>query len=509
MSQPLSSALLLSLLLLLLLLLLIPPCQSEYVMVAPSQPIIVSVGSDVTLPCQLEPVKDLRNMVVEWARHDLTPRYVHIRRDGLDFLLDQNSLYLGRTSLSERRLQQGDMSLSLTRVRPSDVGTYTCYMPQTDTEVEVTLLVVSVAPPSVSLTKERSGSPVLRCESRGWYPGPELEWLDSEGTVLLRTEAQRGESDELFTVSSRLSVEQRLGNTFTCRVKQQESGQSREAQLSIADEFLEACSSCSVAWVLFGLVLCLTAAAAAFAVWKFKINKTKMIQNQHKDCEEAVEMLKPEDHKETVQVLRSEEKKHSGDDKLTEYQEHLEKIKEELNSVEEFSEELTGTKDFLMKLKDKINQHIYQLRTDITKKENTKFEKDKKDTIQKMKKKMGEFEGIIKDLDSEMCKIDKLLRKTIEKKGKLEGDVKHFTKLEAIEKKKEKKKEEIRTQAHGDKPDEGDNINHNSQRAVNPQNQTEVMQLQETEAGRTGSTNTDEQDTSASSMRAEKCDLSN
>ncbi|XP_055012213.1 butyrophilin subfamily 3 member A3-like [Boleophthalmus pectinirostris] len=246
-------------------------CWGQNTMVAPSQPIRAPVGSDVTLPCQLEPVKDLRNMVVEWARHDLTPRYVHIRRDGLDFLRDQNSLYLGRTSLSESRLQQGDMSLSLTRVRPSDVGTYTCYMPQINVKAEVSLLVVSVAPPSVSLTKERSGSPVLRCESRGWYPGPELEWLDSEGTVLLRTEAQRGESDELFTVSSRLSVEQRLGNTFTCRVKQQESGQSREAQLSIADEFLESCSFFSWASILLGLALGLVlTAAAALVVWKFK-----------------------------------------------------------------------------------------------------------------------------------------------------------------------------------------------------------------------------------------------
>uniref|UniRef100_A0A3B4A037 Ig-like domain-containing protein n=1 Tax=Periophthalmus magnuspinnatus TaxID=409849 RepID=A0A3B4A037_9GOBI len=203
--------------------------SGQNTLVVPSQPIIAPVGSDVTLPCQLDPVKDLRDMVVEWSRHDLTPRYIHIRRDGLDFLIDQNSLYLGRTSVSESRLQQGDMSLSLTRVRASDGGKYRCYIPQTDTEAEVTLLVGECF-------EQRSGSPVLRCESRGWYPEPELEWLDSEGTVLLRTEAQRGASEELFSVSSRLSVEQRLGNTFTCRVRQQESGQSREAQLSITGQ---------------------------------------------------------------------------------------------------------------------------------------------------------------------------------------------------------------------------------------------------------------------------------
>uniref|UniRef100_A0A3B4BL07 Immunoglobulin V-set domain-containing protein n=1 Tax=Periophthalmus magnuspinnatus TaxID=409849 RepID=A0A3B4BL07_9GOBI len=93
-------------------------------LVVPSQPIIAPVGSDVTLPCQLDPVKDLRDMMVGWVRHDLTPGYIHIRNNHLDFLIDQNSLYLGRTSVSESRLQQGDMSLSLTRVRVSDGGKY-------------------------------------------------------------------------------------------------------------------------------------------------------------------------------------------------------------------------------------------------------------------------------------------------------------------------------------------------------------------------------------------------
>ncbi|XP_055085204.1 butyrophilin subfamily 3 member A2-like, partial [Periophthalmus magnuspinnatus] len=95
-------------------------CWGQNTLVVPSQPIIAPVGSDVTLPCQLDPVKDLRDMVVEWSRHDLTPRYIHIRQDGVDLLMDQNSLYLGRTSVSESRLQQGDMSLSLTRVRVSE-----------------------------------------------------------------------------------------------------------------------------------------------------------------------------------------------------------------------------------------------------------------------------------------------------------------------------------------------------------------------------------------------------
>uniref|UniRef100_A0A8C6TZB6 Ig-like domain-containing protein n=1 Tax=Neogobius melanostomus TaxID=47308 RepID=A0A8C6TZB6_9GOBI len=120
------------------------------------------------------------------------------------------------------------MSLTLSRVRLSDAGTYHCFIPQMDTRAEVTLHVVS--PVSLSLNKDHSGSPELRCESRGWFPEPELVWLDSEGTVLTRART------ETFSVSSRLSVEQSPGNSFTCRVRHQETRQSRENQIRITGQ---------------------------------------------------------------------------------------------------------------------------------------------------------------------------------------------------------------------------------------------------------------------------------
>uniref|UniRef100_A0A8C6TZ95 Ig-like domain-containing protein n=1 Tax=Neogobius melanostomus TaxID=47308 RepID=A0A8C6TZ95_9GOBI len=237
-------------------------------LVVPSQPLVVPVGSEVTLPCQLESVKDLRDLVVDWARHDLKPRYIHIRRDGWDHLISQNSLYLGRTRLSERGLAYGDMSLTLSRVRLSDAGTYHCFIPQMDTRAEVTLH-VGESGHTMELWVNGPNT-ALRCESRGWFPEPELVWLDSEGTVLTgaRTEAQRGVNEETFSVSSRLSVEQSPGNSFTCRVRHQET--RHEYITVVPGEFLEACSSCSVAWTLFVLGLILAAVAGAFVLWKYK-----------------------------------------------------------------------------------------------------------------------------------------------------------------------------------------------------------------------------------------------
>ena len=84
------------------------------------------VGDDIILPCHLEPAKDAVSMTVEWARADLKPRFVHLRREGVELLIEQNPSYIGRTSMSANKLKCGDLSLKLSKVKLSDEGTYTC-----------------------------------------------------------------------------------------------------------------------------------------------------------------------------------------------------------------------------------------------------------------------------------------------------------------------------------------------------------------------------------------------
>ncbi|XP_076736359.1 butyrophilin subfamily 2 member A2 isoform X6 [Maylandia zebra] len=72
----------------------------------------------------------------------------------------------------------------------------------------------------------------------GWYPEPELLWLDGEGNLLSAgpTETLRG-PDDLFTVSSRVTVEKRHSNNITCRVQQRNTNQTRETHIHISDYF--------------------------------------------------------------------------------------------------------------------------------------------------------------------------------------------------------------------------------------------------------------------------------
>ena len=110
-------------------------------MISTSQPIVAKVGDDITLPCHLETAVDATDLTVEWARPDLEPRFVYLRRDGVELQLEEHPLYMGRTSLSTNKLKCGDISLKLSKVKLSDTGTYKCLVPKSGTEFVVELTV--------------------------------------------------------------------------------------------------------------------------------------------------------------------------------------------------------------------------------------------------------------------------------------------------------------------------------------------------------------------------------
>ncbi|XP_023254713.1 butyrophilin subfamily 1 member A1-like, partial [Seriola lalandi dorsalis] len=187
----------------------------ESQVVTQSQPIVAMLGDDIILPCRVTPDEGLITKVLEWTRQDLNPKFVHMRRFGEDSLDDQNPSYKGRTSVSIDNVKQGDMSLKLSKVKLTDEGIYSCFLPELKAESSLQLNVGAV----ITMTTVRSG--VLECKSKGWYPEPELLWLDGEGKLLSAgpTETVRG-PDDLYTVSTRVTVEKRHSNNFTCRVQQ-------------------------------------------------------------------------------------------------------------------------------------------------------------------------------------------------------------------------------------------------------------------------------------------------
>ncbi|XP_035772514.1 butyrophilin subfamily 1 member A1-like [Neolamprologus brichardi] len=210
--------------------------QGQSQEISPSQPLIVVAGDDVVLPCQLEPPVDAVQMTIEWGKPDLNPGFVFARHNGQELQTDQNTAYKGRVSLSINKLKHGDVSLKLSKVKVSDSGRYRCYIPQQSKEYFVELLVGASSQPGVNLAglDEASSGVMLDCKSAGWYPEPEVIWMDSEGNLLSAgpTETLRG-PDDLYTVSSRVTVEKRHNNNFTCRVQQRNTNQTRETHIYV------------------------------------------------------------------------------------------------------------------------------------------------------------------------------------------------------------------------------------------------------------------------------------
>ncbi|MED6285290.1 hypothetical protein CHARACLAT_027830 [Characodon lateralis] len=65
---------------------------------------------------------------------------------------------------------------------------------------------------------------MLDCSSAGWYPEPELFWLDGEGNIMSAGPPETTtDPDGVYSVSSRGMVEKRHNNHFTCRVQKRTS----------------------------------------------------------------------------------------------------------------------------------------------------------------------------------------------------------------------------------------------------------------------------------------------
>ncbi|XP_008303385.1 butyrophilin subfamily 1 member A1-like isoform X2 [Stegastes partitus] len=251
-------------------------------LIGPSQTVVAFVGDDVTLPCRLEPATDASAMRLEWARPDLSPGFVHVWADRREHVLDKQPSYRGRTSLLTDRLHLGDISLKLVNVTLSDEGPYRCLVPELGRKAFVKLAVCVVSTPVIRVMSRTSSSVVLQCESAGWYPEPELLWLDGEGKLLSAgpPETVRG-PDDLYTVSSRVTVEKRHSNTFTCRVQQNNINQTREAHIRVA--VLSRYVKGVLALGLLGVVLGL--ASTIHGCMREHVSRHKKIQSEHSNKE--------------------------------------------------------------------------------------------------------------------------------------------------------------------------------------------------------------------------------
>ncbi|XP_005755390.1 butyrophilin subfamily 1 member A1-like, partial [Pundamilia nyererei] len=333
---------------------LIHPCRGQSEVIGPPQTLVALIGDDIILPCNLDPVMDALDMAVEWARPDLNPRFVLVWRDGVELESKKHPSYTNRTSLFTDELKNGNISLKISKVKLSDEGTYRCFVPELKRQTTVKLVVGAASSPAAEINKSISGV-VLQCESAGWYPEPELLWLDGEGNLLSAgpTETLRG-PDDLYTVSSRVTVEKRHSNNITCRVQQRNTNQSRETHIHVPDDNFVVIGPSSppsppsnptndpnIIGLVMGVLVVFLILAVIFVVWKKRQAKLKNKKSEEEGAEIGIDRESEPlmtGREEENDVASKKEQKHEDEretkkDKFVSETEQMKDIKSPQNST--------------------------------------------------------------------------------------------------------------------------------------------------------------------------------
>ncbi|XP_072553507.1 butyrophilin-like protein 8 [Salminus brasiliensis] len=166
------------------------------------------------------------DMTVTWSRSDLTDSVVHQYGNHKDLNTDQIPQYRGRTSVFIKELQRGNTSLSLSNIRLSDEGLYSCTVESRHWEdkrsVDLRVEVIG-SQPVITVESYDSETVSLLCKSEGWRPEPALQWMNSRRVNLTaeETETQRV-ADLSYSVKRRMTVNRSDIDTFFCRVTQRD-----------------------------------------------------------------------------------------------------------------------------------------------------------------------------------------------------------------------------------------------------------------------------------------------
>ncbi|XP_076019072.1 butyrophilin-like protein 10 [Genypterus blacodes] len=251
---------------------LLPSCRGQSQLIGPPQPIVAKLGDDIVLPCLLEPATDSAGLTLEWSKPDMRPRYVFVWREKEELLDIKHPSYMGRASMFMDELKHGNISLKISKAKLSDEGRYRCFIPTLKIDTFVDLVVGVVSSPLIRLSgiDTSSSAVMLECESAGWYPEPEMLWLDAEGNIVSAgpTETLRG-PDGLYNVSSSVTVDNKHGNTFTCKLRQNKTNQTRDTQIHVPGDFFMV-QSCPAVFICIGLAVGMFALLLSFVVWKLK-----------------------------------------------------------------------------------------------------------------------------------------------------------------------------------------------------------------------------------------------
>nr|XP_015201555.1 PREDICTED: butyrophilin subfamily 2 member A2-like isoform X2 [Lepisosteus oculatus] len=192
---------------------------NEIKVIVPLVPVLADEGSDIVLLCHLSPQTSVIGMHVRWFRQKFS-EYVYLYKDMRETV---GSGYEGRASLFSTELEKGNVSLLLKEVKISDEGPYKCHVSRLESFAEPQLQLTvkrQGSVPLIEVEKLEKDSLKLRCSSQGWYPEPQMVWMDKKGRNITFTAepARQQDKNSPFSVSSHLYMMRSSNEEVTCVV---------------------------------------------------------------------------------------------------------------------------------------------------------------------------------------------------------------------------------------------------------------------------------------------------
>ncbi|KAM9273608.1 butyrophilin subfamily 2 member A1-like [Morus bassanus] len=234
--------------------------KGQFISSPPNSSIIGVIGEGVVLPCHVAAENIPEVFSVQWIFHEQSQKIIVSRYDGKNKKEKQDERYQGRTDFFHSEFRAGNMSLHLKNIRSSDKGSYTCVVSFNGTYHDV-LIELQVAAkgsvPSIFLRNHMKQGIGLTCHAAGWFPKPEVVWLDGQGQIRkeLSTTKMTMMPAGLYSVVTSMNLKLGSDMDVSCRIVNNLLNTTSESRVLISDIFFPSISK----WlIIFLVILCLS-----------------------------------------------------------------------------------------------------------------------------------------------------------------------------------------------------------------------------------------------------------
>nr|XP_047912106.1 butyrophilin subfamily 3 member A2-like [Anser cygnoides] len=275
----------------------------QFISYPPNSSVIGVIGEGVVLPCYVVAENIPEIFSVQWIFNEQSQKIPVSTYDGKTQKEKQDEKYQGRTEFFHSEFGAGNMSLLLKNIRSSDKGSYTCVVSFND-EYHDALIELKVAAkggvPSISMRSYMKQSIGLTCHADGWFPKPEVIWLDGQGQVRKEQSSTKVMMmpSGLYRVITSMNLKPGSDMEVSCRIVNNLLKTTSESRILISEIFFPSISK----WLIVYLViLCFITVLISTVFCKLRSNHKKTIK--------AVKMkTKMEEENEQLKSMLEQEK---------------------------------------------------------------------------------------------------------------------------------------------------------------------------------------------------------